>query len=372
MLIIGPGQAYGGLGRFVNDFCSFGEPFDVALHNIARPLRTAMKAYRVNGYGIIVSSGVGRLFNSALLSFRNIARFPRRLSQVAPDIVYCASGGYVAFWDACPYLAMTSFGKAKVVLHWLGPFQPFYEGSGKLTRGIIRAFMSRVSAFVVLTSTDAISLRVLFPSKPVALVPSYTDIQVGTYAGSTDLVPDADRHVDLLFMAGVDPYRKGLPLLLACLPSTLRNAGDSIRLVVTGGDACRSLIESAPEEVRDHVLFLGWIPEYQKRALYEACDVAVLPSYREGMPYTLVEAMACGLPVVASRVGGIPDLIEDGRNGYLIPPGDAHVLSDRLTRLALEPESRRRMSQANTRKAREEHSASVAFRRIEALCSSLL
>jgi glycosyltransferase involved in cell wall biosynthesis len=77
-----------------------------------------------------------------------------------------------------------------------------------------------------------------------------------------------------------------------------------------------------------------------------AAHVLVQPSIvdrqgrREGIPVTLMEAMASGLPVVASRLSGLPELIEDGRSGLLVPPGDARALADALARLCAEPELR--------------------------------
>jgi glycosyltransferase involved in cell wall biosynthesis len=79
---------------------------------------------------------------------------------------------------------------------------------------------------------------------------------------------------------------------------------------------------------------LGVIPdEAAMRQLYSACDVLALPSLQDNLPNVLVEAMACGLPAVASDTGGIPDLVRHGETGLLAPPGDAAQLADHLERL---------------------------------------
>jgi glycosyltransferase involved in cell wall biosynthesis len=82
-------------------------------------------------------------------------------------------------------------------------------------------------------------------------------------------------------------------------------------------------------------------------ARYREADAFVLPSPSEGTPRVLVEAMMFGLPLVASRVGGIPDLVREGENGLLVPPGDAEALAAALLRLADDPGLRARMSAAN-------------------------
>jgi glycosyltransferase involved in cell wall biosynthesis len=74
-------------------------------------------------------------------------------------------------------------------------------------------------------------------------------------------------------------------------------------------------------------------------------DIFVLPSLNEGMGRVLVEAMAAGKPVVASRVGGIPDLVHDGETGYLVPPADAKALSDAILKLLKNPDQAKLMGQ---------------------------
>jgi glycosyltransferase involved in cell wall biosynthesis len=84
----------------------------------------------------------------------------------------------------------------------------------------------------------------------------------------------------------------------------------------------------------DRVAFLGEIPEPDVEKVLFGSDVLVLPSFIEGLPYVVIEAMACSLPVVASRVDGIPEAVPDGEAGLLVPPGDADALRDALSKTA--------------------------------------
>lgn len=89
--------------------------------------------------------------------------------------------------------------------------------------------------------------------------------------------------------------------------------------------------------------FLGSRPNEQIPELLCAADVLALPSRSEGTPVVILEALACGIPVVASKVGGIPDVVRDGYNGYLIEPGDVEALVDRLTRILDDTEKAKKM-----------------------------
>lgn len=122
-----------------------------------------------------------------------------------------------------------------------------------------------------------------------------------------------------------------------------------------GVDACLCMVGDGPD--RDHVeqrahdlgivencLFLGYQEEVSP--YFAAFDAMVLPSANEGTPVTAIEALAACRPVVATRVGGVPDVVRDGEDGFLVEPGDVDALADRLAALAADPELRARMGAA--------------------------
>jgi glycosyltransferase involved in cell wall biosynthesis len=126
----------------------------------------------------------------------------------------------------------------------------------------------------------------------------------------------------------------------------LVEATAGMNLVVAGDGPLRDLVPAA----------LGFVPHAELDRLYARAAVVVLPSYQEGLPLCVLEAMAHGRPVVATAVGGIPELIEDGVTGLLVAPGDVAGLRASLERLLADPVLRRRLGRA----ARE---------RVSALCS---
>lgn len=101
-------------------------------------------------------------------------------------------------------------------------------------------------------------------------------------------------------------------------------------------------------------------------------DLFVLPSLWEGLPISILEAMAARLPVVATRVGGVPEVVLDGVTGLLVPPRDPQALAGAIVRLLGDPELRRRMGQAGRERVREHFSVDQMVRRTEALYEELL
>lgn len=113
---------------------------------------------------------------------------------------------------------------------------------------------------------------------------------------------------------------------------------ENVHYVIVGSGICRPQLEEYASKlnVSDRVHFLGYRDDIA--ALLHASDVFVFPSYREGLPVALMEAMAAGVPIVASRIRGNVDLIEDGVNGFLCDPQNADGFADRIRKLLNEPD----------------------------------
>lgn len=123
-------------------------------------------------------------------------------------------------------------------------------------------------------------------------------------------------------------------ILKALTLSPLRN----VHYIIVGGGVCRPRLEEYAAElnISNRVHFLGYRSDVA--SLLHASDVFVFPSYREGLPVALMEAMAAGVPIVASRIRGNVDLIEDGVNGFLCNPSDANGFAEKIQKLLAEPE----------------------------------
>ena len=113
------------------------------------------------------------------------------------------------------------------------------------------------------------------------------------------------------------------------------------------------------ENIKNHIIFLSWIKENEKVKLYNSVDILLLPSYNEGLPYVILEAMAARLPIIASTVGGIPEIIEDGYNGFLVDPNDPILLARRIEELITDEHLRSEFVRNGLKTVRTKFSAKV-------------
>jgi glycosyltransferase involved in cell wall biosynthesis len=180
---------------------------------------------------------------------------------------------------------------------------------------------------------DVMSLGVS-PSR-VVTIPSRCD----TSLFSPDRFPPRDKGSSKLLYVGNLGVDKGLPFLLLALSDIVR-CFPATRLTIVGSGPQQAELEAMvhARQLDDHVAFLGRIPHDQVPLLMHEADVFVFPSLSEATPRAVMEAMAMALPVVATRVGGIPEMIEDGVSGRLVQPGSAPELVDAIMWIFRHPE----------------------------------
>lgn len=140
---------------------------------------------------------------------------------------------------------------------------------------------------------------------------------------------------------------KGVTILLEALQRMKKERPD-VELTIVGDGPDRARFEKAAEDldVADRVSFVGSRSQADVAEHLAETDVFVLPSFAEGVPVTLMEAMASGVPVVATRVGGVAELVDDGTNGYLVEAGEAAPLADAVLSLLADPSTRNRFGNA--------------------------
>ncbi|MGC1305598.1 MAG: glycosyltransferase family 4 protein [Phormidesmis sp.] len=144
---------------------------------------------------------------------------------------------------------------------------------------------------------------------------------------------------------------KGLPILLQSLVSLKRTCpGVHLTVVGDGSDRDRLMAQVAALDLSEQVEFVGYQSPAAVRQYLQAADVFVMSSFAEGVPVVLMEAMIAGLPVVATQVGGVSELVEEGVNGFVVPPSDGVALSDRIQCLLADANLRQQFGQQGQQK----------------------
>ncbi|HLH45686.1 MAG TPA: glycosyltransferase family 4 protein, partial [Acidimicrobiales bacterium] len=175
------------------------------------------------------------------------------------------------------------------------------------------------------------------------LVVVHTGADLQRYRPAEIADRSAGRPAEILCVGRIDPV-KGYPLLIDAV-ARLREEDVDCRLTIVGGGQGADRLERRVRDRRleGRVRLLGAVGQDELPALYREADVFCLPSFTESLPVVLMEAMASGLPVVATRVAAIPELVRDGESGLLVAPGRTDLLAGALRRLIAEPAVRAAM-----------------------------
>lgn len=192
---------------------------------------------------------------------------------------------------------------------------------------------------------DQVCRRWRLRRRRIQVVPNPIDVELFAPAGN-DPVP-----ASILVAGRVEP-RKGQELMVEALPA-IRAAVPGVRLWLVGDDS-REGAATAALQRRARALGLeeeaivadGAVPRSALPEIYRSAAVCVVPSAFENFPYTCLEAMACGRPVVGSQEGGTAEMIGDGKDGRLFPPGDVDALADVVARILSDEDDRERMGRA--------------------------
>jgi glycosyltransferase involved in cell wall biosynthesis len=167
------------------------------------------------------------------------------------------------------------------------------------------------------------------------------------------------------------PLKGVLDLIAAS--AALRHEGLEHELLLVGGTPDEGPAAGAPvlAAAAGSATLLGTRPPEQMPEVYAEGDVFCLPSWWEAMPLSVLEAMACGLPVVATDVGDVSRVVDDGVTGYVVPARSPDALANALRKLLSDPVQRRRMGTAGRRRVEEKFSSEAMARAIGDLYSTL-
>lgn len=205
---------------------------------------------------------------------------------------------------------------------------------GWLRRRLSRMVLQRADAVIAVSqSTAAAALRLSSRSAlPLQIIPTGVDLSHFRPAVATHRSGETLR---ILGVGNLVP-EKGFDVLLDAVAALPADARVEVQIIGDGREST-PLKRRAARLGLDRARFDGVVPPSRMPEAFRSADIVVVPSRSEGLGQVAIEASACGVPVVATRVGGLPEVVHDGTSGLLVPPNDARALSAALARLHRDP-----------------------------------
>lgn len=272
-----------------------------------------------------------------------------------------------SFYRKAVFILAARILRLPIVLHLhSGYFMRFYDQEcGPLRRRFVRNIVCRAGHIIVLTFPRLAEIRGICPNARVTRITN----PIGQV--TVDSAPETARKPGTVLFLGRLSREKGVyDLLTAC--ARLRHDYPDLTLWLCGeGDAQGVSNFAAQHGLLDRIKLLGWVEGSEKRRLLAQASIFVLPSYFEGVPVSVLEAMAASLPVVATSVGGIPELIDSGTDGVLVTPGDVDALAEAVDTLMADPDQRTLMGQKAATKIRAAFTPAKVLQPLDAIYREL-
>ena len=266
------------------------------------------------------------------------------LRDKRPALIHIHFCSRADFWKHSICLFIAHVLGIRVIFHLHGgSFDSFYAGLNPMLQWLARVIFRAPQCVVALSRFWEEYLATLVRRERIRIVNNPIDCERLAPAGSRN--PDVDPPTILLL--GSLGKRKGHYDVLGALPLVLEYH-PSVKVLFAGSDEDPGATEdlqllAADLEVKNHISFLGPVAFEPKTRLLQTATIMVLPSYGENMPISVLEAMAARMPVIATRVGALPEVLDEGKAGILIEPGEQKALAKAIVQLLDDPQAASQM-----------------------------
>lgn len=297
---------------------------------------------------------------TALKAWVRVAVLLRKLDAPLVHVQTASRGSFWRKWVVC-VLARLAGRPYLIHLHG-GGFQRFYEDeSGPLARRLIRGTLAHAALVIALSEQWRERLLRICPAANVEVLPNAVVLPEKPVSRDT-----REREPVLLFLGHL-LRDKGVYDLVTAFAQVAGRFPRS-RLVLGGIGNIEEVARLARGlGIAERVACPGWLGPEQKSAALANSTLFLLPSYAEGMPMALLEAMSWGLPVIATPVGGIPQVVTSELNGLLVTPGDVAALAATIARVLEDAELRERLGQAARKTIEQDYSLDKALAKLSGI-----
>lgn len=263
----------------------------------------------------------------------NIFLFPWSVFKIIiyllknPDVslVHIHSASYISFYRKyILFLVVKKMLGRKVIYHIHGAeFHLFYEHANFFTKKMIRSFLEGSDAIIVLSKQWKSFFMEEFKIKKIFILNNTIPYPEQIGLRESDVV-------NFLFLGQIG-QRKGIFDMLEAISSIKEQLHNKARFYIGGDGEVEKLQQKIKEyQLEEIVKFIGWVTGSKKEALLKKSHVYVLPSYNEGLPISILEAMSYKMPIISTPVGGIPEILKNGKNGIIVEAGNRVEIKDSL------------------------------------------
>lgn len=309
-------------------------------------------------------------FPALLVPLHDALGLSKAIRRLRPDVIHVNPSFNLAsvLRDGLFMLTLRALGRRSVFVFWHGWQDGLARRIGKnpLLRAAFRAAFGYAAHTVVLAGQFRDQLVEMgFPPERVSIESTMFDGE--QFNGISRRAHDG---ITLLFLSRMEPAKGGVELIEAF--ARLKGKYPDARLIMAGEGSVRKMLEARVRGLGiADVSFTGYLRGTDKAQTIIDADVFILPSYSEGCPVSLLEAMAAGLPCITNSVGGIPDIFRDGLNGVLLDGVSVDSVTRALDDLLGDPARRAAIGECNRKEAWERYEAGVVTQRIEAIYRSV-
>ncbi len=275
-------------------------------------------------------------------------------------IVHVQGSVGASFWRKAIFIYIAKFFHKKVVWHMhAGRFAVFYQQH----RYAVRKVVDKSDVIIALSEYWKEYFKNEFPTKRVEIIKNVIS--------APKVHKQQTSYFTLLFL-GLLGKNKGIYDLLECIRDHKVEFQGKLKLYIGGNGEIEQVKQLIKEYgIADIVIFEGWVSGDKKIELLNNSDAYILPSYKEGLPISILEAMSYGMPIISTPVGGIPEIVSNGENGYLVEPGNKEDIYKAIISLLNDSDLCNRMGNDSLSRVGE-HLPEYVEKQLETLYDSLL
>lgn len=306
---------------------------------------------------------------------KQLAGLVHRLMTRCPNIFHAHVTEYWGFRKNMLFVIIAKCVGCKIVAHLHGArFDSYYDGASVFERKIIERFLNLADVVIVLSPRWKAFCGRFLNSEKIEVVPNAIRWEYMAAVGQSFPQREDRQSVNVLYV-GSTGARKGVFDLVKTIPDIVAR-NPAVRFTIAGREE-KAGEEKKLRELINQLGVAGWIKRIEPTQeeiieVYKSADIYVLPSYADAFPVAILEAMSMGLPIISTRVGGIAEMVEEGKGAALIEPGDLEALRREILRLAAAPELRSAMGKKNWERFRSCFSPNFVSRLIGQIYDGLL